>query len=150
MSDIYSTRKVFTNKSTKGILTFEDFECRTLEDTCRDPNKNGLLERNEKVWGKTAIPSGVYQVEVRQSKRYGKRMPYLLDVPFFEGIMIHPGNTEIDTHGCILVGSLKTNIVDMITESKKTFELLMPKIEKALAKGILRIHIAGGVPAKRD
>lgn len=150
MSDIYVTRKVFTNKSTKGILTFEDFQCRTLEDTCRDPNKNGFLEKREKIWGETAIPSGVYPIEVRESKRYGKLMPFLLNVPFFDAIMIHSGNTDADSKGCILVGTLKTNIVDMVTESKETFELLMPRIEKALAKGILKIHIAGGPPAKRD
>lgn len=148
--DIYLTRKVFTNKSTKGILTFGDFECRTLEDTCRDPNKNGLFERNEKIWGETAIPSGVYPIEIRESKRYGRLMPFLLYVPFFDAIMIHPGNTAEQSQGCILVGSMKENIVDTVTESKKTFELLMPRIEKALAKGILKIHIAGGVPAQRD
>ncbi len=57
------------------------------------------------------------------SYRFKKLMPLLLDVPNFEGIRIHSGNTKEDTSGCILVG--KNTSKGMITESKATFEALM-------------------------
>ena len=69
--------------------------CYTLEDVVRE----------EKVYGETAIPAGRYRVDVTYSNRFQCDMPLVLDVPNFEGIRIHPGNTDKDTHGCILVVS---------------------------------------------
>lgn len=136
MSDLYLTRRIFTNKSTLGKLILDNFECWTLEDTVR----------REKVHGETAIPSGSYEVILNESKRYGRIMPYLKDVPFFEGIRIHWGNFPKDTLGCILVG--KTHQADMVGESKKAFDELYPRIEEALKKGPMKIHIAGGFTAE--
>lgn len=60
-------------------------------------------------------------------------MPQLLDVPGFEGIRIHPGNTDKDTHGCILVGTNKTE--HSITESRKAYKIVFEKINKAFEAG---------------
>lgn len=143
MSNMYLTRRIFTDKSTIGKLIFNELELWTLEDTCRDPNKNGVYDAGEKVYGLTAIPSGSYKVEMRMSKKYQRLMPYLCNVPFYEGIMIHPGNFPADTNGCILVG-LGHTIVDKIDEGKKAFEKLYPLITEACSKGNLKINIAGG------
>ena len=73
-------------------------QCDTLEPQWRD------LKTEQKVMGKTAIPEGEYKIVMSPSAKFHRNMPYLKDVPQFEGIMIHPGNTVKDTMGCILVG----------------------------------------------
>lgn len=75
--------------------------CDTLEDRVLD------LSREKKVPGQTAIPAGKYEVIVNISPRFRRKLPRLLNVPGFEGILIHRGNTPEDTAGCILVGENK-------------------------------------------
>lgn len=60
--------------------------CNTLEDRVRD------LTKEKKVPGETAIPAGRYRVIVNVSPKFGRELPRLLDVPGFEGILIHRGN----------------------------------------------------------
>lgn len=74
--------------------------CWTLEDKIRTLGPSG----EGKIWGQTAILPGVYPVVLSHSPKFNKTLPRLKDVPFFTGILIHGGNTEEDTHGCILVG----------------------------------------------
>jgi len=78
----------------------------TVEDKVRQVNGVPVIEW--KVKGETAIPTGDYRVIVSMSHRFKKMLPLLLDVPGFEGIRIHPGNTDKDTEGCILVGTHRT------------------------------------------
>lgn len=90
--------------------------CSTMEPRRRD------LSREKKVKGSTAIPSGTYEIKFSPSAKFNRIMPYLLNVPLFEGIMFHPGNTLKDTAGCILVGERCNN---GLTRSKHHFEKLM-------------------------
>lgn len=81
--------------------------CYTLEDTVRDINKNGKFDGNEKkIYGKTAIPFSPkdkpYDIEVTYSNTFKREMVLIKNVPGFEGVRIHGGNTNKDTLGCIL------------------------------------------------
>ena len=122
-------RDLFTEKSTIGKLHVNGVAvCETLEDFDRH-----LEEGGTKVYGKTCIPRGVYEVIVSMSNRFKVRMPLLLKVPQFEGVRIHPGNTSADTEGCILVG--KTRGVDFVGDSRKAYEALMSNLEAAILAG---------------
>lgn len=72
-----------------------EYFCDVLEDTVRS---------GPKVWGQTAIPAGTYKMILSMSPRFGRILPRILNVPGFDGILIHGGNTAEDTHGCLLVG----------------------------------------------
>ena len=82
--------------------------CKTLEDTNRDLNKNGQFDNNEKkVYGETCIPYGKYKVILSYSPKFKRELPEILEVPDFQGIRIHRGNTEQDSAGCIILGENK-------------------------------------------
>jgi hypothetical protein len=84
-----------TDDTTIGNLYIEnEWFCFTLEDKVRE----------KKIYGETAIPAGTYKVVITWSPRFKRQLPLLVDVPGFDGIRIHPGNTHKNTEGCILVG----------------------------------------------
>jgi hypothetical protein len=115
-------RKFFTPKSTIGHLFIDgQYESFTLEDA---------VHEGPKVPGQTAIPEGTYRVIIDFSLRFNRLMPHILAVPRFDGIRIHPGNTDADTEGCILVGRIKG--CDAIYESRNAFNMLFAKIQTAL------------------
>lgn len=76
--------------------------------TCED--KDRKLEENPgaKIQKRTAIPRGLYRLTLSFSNRFKKVMPLIVDVPGFEGVRIHGGNTHEDTEGCPLLGSFRT------------------------------------------
>ena len=101
-------REEFTTESTVGKLYFRlsdrdswTWLCWTLEDVVREIP--GQPVAAWKVKRETAIPRGTYPIRVTRSNRFGVDLPLLLDVPGFDGIRIHGGNTAADTEGCILV-----------------------------------------------
>lgn len=104
-----------------------EFFCNTLEDVVRD------LPREKKVYGKTAIPAGTYKVIFNWSPKFGRNLPRLLNVPYFEGILIHSGNTAADSAGCLLVG--KNSAVGRLTESRYTSDKLNTLIDAAQRRG---------------
>lgn len=119
-------------ETTLGTLFVDGVkECDTLEDLVRPPG--------EKVYGKTAIPPGRYQVRVTLSPRFGVQMPELLEVPGFSGVRIHPLNTAAETEGCIGVGTVAD--ARTIVRSRAAYDALLPKIERACAEGECWIDI---------
>jgi len=111
-------RKIFTDKSTIGELSINGvFECFTLEDKVRPV----------KIKGETAIPAGTYEVAITFSNKFQRFLPLLMNVPKFDGIRIHSGNTPKDTLGCILVGQNKG--VDSISNSRLAFAPLFEKMQ---------------------
>lgn len=74
-----------------------------------------------KIKHKTCIAAGRYEVVFKYSNRYQKLMPFLLDVPNFQGIMFHSGNTVNDTSGCLLVGFNANLDKGVIFNSREAF-----------------------------
>ena len=110
-----------------------EYFCDTLEDTDRGLTQvMSLAEIKEvKEYGNTAIPTGKYPIAYTYSPRFKKHLPLLLQVPAFEGVRIHSGNTHKDTEGCILLGENKA--VGKVLNSRKTMDeflrILKPAIE---------------------
>lgn len=124
------------------------FFCNTLEDTVRDLSSGS----GAKLPGRTAIPAGTYRVTLDVvspkysnfarypwAKPYGGRVPRLLDVPLFEGILIHPGNTPADTAGCILVG--ENSAPGRVVRSVDTFRRLMDECLLPARAGGITVEI---------
>lgn len=106
-------------------------ECFSLEDKVREIE--GQPVEAWKVKGQTAIPVGTYPVTITYSNRFKRDLPLVGQVPGFEGIRIHPGNTAEDTEGCLLVGRTKTD--KAVGESRAAFNQLFDKIKSALDSG---------------
>ena len=119
--ELHLKRIQFTALTTIGELWLGDWmECFTLEDCVR----------KVKIPKCTAIPAGRYQIVVTPSTRFKRDLPLLLDVPGFEGVRIHPGNTDKDTDGCIMPG--RTRGVDFVGESVLAFNGLFLTIKEVL------------------
>lgn len=110
------------------------YECEGIEDE----------ERSVKVWGETCIPLGRYKVELRKEGKfhelYKKKFPdwhvgmlHITDVPGFEFILIHPGNTDDDTAGCYCPG--RKSAPGVVSESTKAYEKLYRQIAPWLVEG---------------
>jgi len=129
-------REIFTEQSTIGTLTINgEFECFILEDKDRGLSDALSLEQilKVKVYGKTCIPYGRYEIDWTMSARFKKMMPILLNVKGWSGIRIHRGNSELDSLGCLLCGTRKKS--NMITESTLATKNLYAKIEAAKKQG---------------
>jgi len=132
------------NDSTLGLLYIDgEFECHTLEDEHRD----------EKVKHETRIPEGTYKIKLRTvggfHTRYSKHknekirskhkgMLHVTNVPGFEYILIHCGNDDDDTSGCLLVGNTANNNkikAGFIGDSQGAYSNMYPKVLEALEAG---------------
>lgn len=138
--EIRLDRFIHNHNDTVGRMFIDGkFYAYTLEDEHRDV----------KVKGETRIPAGTYEIKLRTEggfhtrylTRFGadfhKGMLHLQNVPGFEFILIHTGNTERDTEGCILVGkeiSLHSK-GDSIQQSTAAYKELYPVIRDELLKG---------------
>lgn len=120
---------------TQGLLTIDGiFQCYTLEDE----------QRVLKVHSETAIPLGKYVVKLRKEgnfhAKYTNKFPlfhkgmlHVTNVPGFEYILIHIGNTDDDTAGCLLVG--RSTSENAIAESTIAYEAMYKKVIAAFDKG---------------
>lgn len=142
--ELLLTRIAKKDKYTIGRLYIDGvYFCDTIEDKDRNLSQNMSLStiQSIKVQDKTAVPIGRYKVAMNiVSKRLSKKafyrqyasggkVPRLLNVPGFEGILIHTGNTAEDSSGCIIVG--KNKKVGMVLDSIVTFIQLYRKLQSA-------------------
>ena len=131
--------------STSGIL-FETtngkrtFMCYTIEDEQRDV----------KVWGETRIPAGTYKLKLRTeggfhsryTGKYGdwhKGMIWVQDVPGFEYILWHTGNTDESTAGCLILGQTQeSNLIKpdgWVGSSVSAYKFVYPRVSEAILSG---------------
>lgn len=108
--------------------TLED-PVRTLPAFCPTTSRGTPCTCPEKVYARTAIPSGTYKITMENSPRFKRVLPLLHDVPHFLGVLIHSGNDADDTAGCILVGSNK--VKGKVLESRAASDRLNALLEKA-------------------
>ena len=146
-------RRWFESRATIGELYVDGaYQCLTLEDVVRAPGV--------KVFGKTAIPAGLYRVKLDFSPKFSPKrfaymdnylpekfqqkgwkgsqdvlIPHLLGVPGFDQVRIHWGNDEDDTEGCILTGTTKDLQAQTVGASRDAFEGLMDHLEPAAHAG---------------
>ena len=130
--------------STSGLLFLEkndnvEFLCYTLEDE----------DREVKIKGETRVPEGIYHIKLRTKggfhekykKKYGslhKGMLHIIDVPNFKWILIHTGNTDEHTAGCLLVGDSQENNViikdGFVGKSVNAYKRIYPDICEAIIR----------------
>lgn len=114
-------RIAYRQKYTIGRMSIDGvYFCDTLELPLEI---NGV--RN--VRQQCCVPAGTYKVIMKQSARFGMKLPLLLNVPDRQGILIHAGNTSKDTAGCILVG--ENTEVGKVLNSRVTLTRLIDKIK---------------------
>ena len=97
-----------------GKMSFGGNTCDTLERPNVDPEH-------------ACIPKGTYRVQMMMSPHFGVVLPHIMDVPGRSDILIHWGNTVVDSHGCVLAG-VKVNALE-ITRSRETVERLVEWVE---------------------
>jgi hypothetical protein len=117
--DTYTIGKMYVNGT---------YFCDTLEDKDRGLTQETPDEeiKKIKVYGQTAIPVGVYKATLEMSPKFGRILVYLHDIPGFSGILIHRGNTDADTLGCILIGEnkVKCKVINSTKYEEALMELL--------------------------
>lgn len=108
------------------------FICYILEDVDRFLSNDMSPDfiRTHKVQGKTAIPTGTYEIAITFSNKFKKPLPILLGVVGFEGIRIHAGNKSIHTDGCLLTGTDYEQ--DEVINSRVAFLTVASAIEIAI------------------
>ena len=131
----YHTSDDYTLGMLLDVTEGRKFLCYTLEDEYRE----------EKVMHETRIPAGTYKITLRKvggfhgryEKKYGdmhKGMLWVRDVPGFEYILIHTGNTDEHTSGCLLVGN-SSDYKGFIGSSVDAYKRVYPRVAEALEKG---------------
>lgn len=130
-----------TRESTFGIMFVDGtFVCYTLEDQAQ----------TKKLYGETRIPSGRYEIGLRveggHHQRYRAMFPemhegmlHILDVPEFEHILIHIGNSDDDTAGCVLVGD--EALQHGIGKSTIAYKKIYPIIRDGVKAGYCQLRI---------
>ncbi len=131
----YHTSDDYTLGMLLDVTEGRKFLCYTLEDEYRE----------EKVMHETRIPAGTYKITLRKvggfhgryEKKYGdmhKGMLWVRDVPGFEYILIHTGNTDEHTSGCLLVGN-SSDYKGFVGSSVNAYKRVYPSIAAALESG---------------
>lgn len=141
---IHVDRYLSTNEATLSTLSVDGaFFCYGIEDEFRAV----------KIPGETRIPAGVYRIKLKDFGRWHEKLKadrrfrdihmgalWVKDVPNFEGILIHPGNAESETEGCLLVGMARDETRMTVERSGEGYRALYLKVRLAAERGRLQIE----------
>ena len=135
-------RRIILNPSwTIGVLwIWEKAEMFVLEDAVRE-----IVGQPVAGWkkpGVTAIPIGRYRLIIDRSQRFQKDMPHVLNVPGFEGIRMHAGNTHVDTEGCLLLGYGANLLAGTVQQSTAACHMFQEELDKLLDKDEVWISVS--------
>lgn len=129
-------RRYLGDKYTIGDLFIDGkFFCNTIEDAIRELTANcpytpkgQPCKCKGKIYAETAIPAGIYKVTMEYSPRFKRKLPLLHNVPHFIGILMHSGNDETASAGCLIVGN--NTIKGKVTNSRVTSDKLNAILSK--------------------
>lgn len=110
-----------------------EHQCVSLEDVVREDPNPDTPHNEAKVYGQTAIPAGCYQLRLRNSPTFGPDTLELVGVPGYSDVLIHGGNTELNTKGCILTGMVRA--AASILRSQEALKALKAKVVPRLKAG---------------
>ena len=129
--EIKVIRNILTSEYTVGKLYIDGiYICDTIEDRYRE-----IKKKEDKIYGVTAIPCGRYPVVLDFSSKYSKIMPHILDVPYFSGIRLHPGNSDEDSLGCLIVGEFVPGVAGgWVKNSRIAYDKVFAKLKGASDK----------------
>jgi len=135
---MHLTRDVFGPTDTLGVLRWKGLDFGFVaEDQDRGIDQAMSLEEIKalKVASKTAIPTGLYIVKTTWSPKYRRMMPLVMNVPGFEGIRVHSGNTAKDSAGCLLPGMARDIERYTVSRSRVACQWLYREIAAMEADG---------------
>ena len=135
--EIIQQRYVFGKEFTISLLRIDGLvlnDCKyILEDCVREVT--GMPVIAWKIAGETAIPVGRYEVVIDMSTRFKKFMLHLLNVPGFDGIRVHAGNSSHDTEGCLITGKYCNETEGEVSFSGVARDVLFAEVQNALKSG---------------
>lgn len=134
---------------TVGALVLEEcgYLCDTLEDADRGLTQNMPIDTIKaiKVYGETAIPTGRYEVRMdvvspllkdrAYAKKYGGCLPRLMNVPGFEGVLIHPFNSASESRGCVGPGEFVAKTGKIKNSTRAFYDLMDYYLVPAFKRG---------------
>jgi hypothetical protein len=128
--DIVLQREIMTETYTLGTMYIGMLH---FGYTCEDPDRTLEDHCGAKIDGNTAIPRGRYRISTSLSARFGRELPIVENVPGFSGVRVHGGNTAADTHGCPLLGRVRT--MDGVANCAERVASLIKVIKDTEANG---------------
>ena len=126
--ELATHRIIFADNYTiSDFIASGNFLSNCLEDKDRCLTSDMPLSQINKikVFGQTAIPKVKYEVVLDFSDHFQMIMPHILNVPGWDGVRIHSGNTDKDTEGCLLLGTYNPQVKDFVSNSRTYIDILM-------------------------
>lgn len=132
----YTIGKIAIDGFVQPYNTMEPFDAGL--DSVKD--SEDVIKRSKAIHGKVAIPTGMYPVTLHVSPRFKHVMPLIQNVPAFDGVLFHAGNSVKDTAGCILLGY--NDSVGWLSNSRDAYMSFVSNVLFAIKQhDVILLHI---------